>query len=46
MVESLFDTVISFNEAVSVTIAQVELGFVPRVHEVAQLPGVVKEGSL
>lgn len=46
VVESLFDAVVSFDEAVSVTVPQVEVGFVPRVHVVAQLPGVVKEGSL
>lgn len=46
MVKSLLDAVISFNEAVSVTVPQVEVGFVARIHVVTQLSGVVKEGSL
>lgn len=46
MVKFLFDTVVSFNKAVSVTVPQVKVGFVTRLHVVAQLPGVVKESSV
>lgn len=46
MIKSFFDSVVSLDEAVSVTIPQVELGLVLRLHIIAQLPGVVKEASL